>query len=278
MVNAETKLFAILGDPIKHSFSPQIQNKWFKKENFNGVYLAFEPAPKDFDKTIKSLKILNFCGFNITVPYKVKVMKYVDVMDKVAREIGSVNTISIKNNKFYGYNTDYLGFVQDLASKKINLKSKNVLLIGAGGASRAIAYALKVGQVKNAYVVNRTFPKAQELARVFKLKSIDMNKMGNFVCDCDIDLIINGSSCGMKKTDALPFEVGKVKKGLIIYDLIYNKTTPFVKFAKNNGLKFFTGDGMLIYQGAFGFKIWTGKYPDIGVAKKLLKKLFKRKE
>jgi shikimate dehydrogenase len=271
MLNAETKLFAILGCPIKHSFSPQMQNKWFEKENLNCIYLAFEPKHEDLKKTMESLKFLGFQGINITIPHKIEVMKYVDFIDKVAQKIGSVNTLACKGGKLYGYNTDYLGFSQDLNAKKVRLKNKNVLVIGAGGGARAIVYALKESKAKNIYIANRTLKNAEQFAETFKIKAVDMNKVGEVLLS--VDMLVNASACGMKKTDVLPFKADKIKNGLIVYDLIYDKVTPFAKFAENKGLKIFTGAGMLIRQGACGFKIWTGKYPDIEIAERLLKKI-----
>ena len=270
MLNAETKLFAILGYPVKHSFSPQMQNKWFEKEKLNCIYLAFEPPPEYLERAIESLKTLGFQGVNVTIPHKVEVMKYVDFIDEAAEKIGSVNTIAFKNGKLYGYNTDHLGFSQDLAAKKVNLKNKNVLVIGAGGGARAIAHALVSSGAKDVYIANRTLEKAEKLASIFKIKVFDISRAGELLPE--IDLLVNTSACGMKKTDILPFKVDKVKSSLVVYDLIYNKMTPFTRLAGDKGLKIFTGDGMLIQQGACGFKIWTGKYPDIEVAEKLLKK------
>ncbi|MCA6071468.1 MAG: shikimate dehydrogenase [Endomicrobium sp.] len=262
MLNTETKLFAILGYPVKHSFSPQLHNEWFEKEMLNCAYLSFEPDSRNLKKTIESLKVLKFHGFNITVPYKIEAMKYVDFTDKAAKEIGSINTVAVKNDKLCGYNTDHLGFIQDLNAKKINLNNKNVLVVGAGGAARAIAYALKNARAtKDIYIANRTLASAQNLAKTFKVKSIDTNKVSELLSQ--IDLLINCSSCGMKKEDSFPFVIDKIKKSLIVYDLIYNKVTPFVKFAKAKGLKVFTGEGMLVRQGASAFEIWTGKYPKI---------------
>ncbi|OEG71388.1 hypothetical protein ATZ36_14815 [Candidatus Endomicrobiellum trichonymphae] len=269
MLNTKTKLFAILGYPVKHSFSPQMQNKWFEKENLNCIYLAFEPKPEDLKKTVESLKLLGFQGVNITIPHKIEVMKYVDFTDKAVKKIGSINTIAFKGGKLYGYNTDHLGFSQDLTAKKISLKNKNVLVIGSGGGARAILYALKESKVKNIYIANRTLKNAEQLAEIFKIKAIDIKKVGEVLPAAD--LLVNTSACGMKKTDVLPFKADKIKSGLIIYDLIYNKVTPFTKLAENKGLKIFTGVGMLIRQGACGFKIWTGKYPDIEIAERLLR-------
>lgn len=261
MLNTDTKLFAILGYPVKHSLSPQLHNGWFEKEMLNCAYLSFEPDSRNLKKTIESLKILKFRGFNITAPHKIEAMKYVDFVDKAAKKIGSINTVVVKNNKLYGYNTDGSGFIQDLNAKKINLNDKNVLVIGAGGAARAIVYALKNTKVKKIYIANRTLANAQNLAKTLKVKSIDINKASELLSQ--IDLLVNCSSCGMKKEDSLPFIADKVKKSLIVYDLIYSKVTPFVKFAKAKGLEVFTGKGMLVRQGASAFEMWTGKYPKI---------------
>jgi len=271
IINTETKLFAILGYPVKHSLSPQMQNEWFKKENLNCIYLAFESHPDYLEETVKSLKLLKFYGVNVTVPHKIEIMKYVDFLDEAAKKMGSVNTLDFKNNKIYGYNTDYLGFSQDLLAKEINLKNKNVLVIGAGGGARAIVYALKNSETGNIYISNRTLRSAQQLANIFKLNVFDITKVKELLPE--IDLLVNASSCGLKKSDVLPFnDVVRVKSSLVIYDLIFNKVTPFVKFAKRKKLKVFTGEGMLARQGACGFKIWTGKYPDIKFAETFLKK------
>jgi len=269
MLNTQTKLFAILGYPIKHSFSPQMQNGWFQKEGLNCVYLAFEPEPKNLERTIEALKTLNFYGLNVTIPYKTQILKYIDVLDEAAKKIGSINTIVFKDSKLYGYNTDYLGFSRDLMTKRINLVNKNVLIIGSGGASRAVIYALKNARVKSIHITNRTMWKAKKLAKEFNINSFDIKDMEALLTE--IDLLVNTSSCGMKETDALPFSFCKVKESLIVYDLIYGKATPFLKFANDKCLKFFTGSGMLLYQGAYAFEIWTGKYPDIKIAEDFLK-------
>jgi shikimate dehydrogenase len=273
LLNTETILFAILGCPVKHSFSPIMQNKWFEKKRLNCAYLAFEPKDYELKRTIKSLKDLKFRGFNITIPHKVKAMKYVDVIDKSAKKIGSINTVINKNNKLYGYNTDHLGFVRDLKTKKVVVENKNILVIGAGGAARGIVYALKTCKAKNIYMANRTPGKSVKLVKEFKIKSVDINNIKDILDT--IDILINCSSCGMQKDDKLPFSAGKIKRNLIVYDLIYNKKTPFVEFAKRNKLKVFTGEGMLIWQGAYAFNMWTGDFPDITIAKKLLKKFLK---
>jgi len=275
MINTQTKLYAVLGFPIKHSFSPQMQNLWFKQKKLNCAYLSFAVKPEEFAKTLDALKMLGFCGLNITIPHKKQALKLVDVADKAAKTIGAINTIHFKNGKLYGYNTDYSGFLADLSSHKVNLKNKNVLLYGAGGAARAIAYALTTGCGKNRskkiFVADIMHEAAIELSKTFKLTVIDDNKIHGILHN--IDLIVNASACGMEKSHVLPFTVEKINAKAVVYDLIYNKVTPFGKLAKAKKLKYFTGEGMLVRQGAHSFKIWTGINPDAKSALKLLKNL-----
>jgi len=244
-----------------------MQNAWFEKEKLNCAYMPFKVEPKNLKKTVEALKLLGFYGINITIPHKTAVMKYLNHVDKAAKLIGSVNTVAVKNNKLYGYNTDYCGFSSDLALKNIKIKDKTILIFGAGGAARAVIYCVKNNGAKHIYLSNRTHKSAVNLAKEFKAEALDINKIPGILAETD--LIVNASACGMKKTDALPFEISNVKKGAVIYDLIYNKPTPFVKAAKERGIKFYTGEGMLINQGAHGFKIWTGIYPDTKSALRL---------
>ena len=150
-INSQTKIVGIFGHPILHSLSPLIHNKWFEKYKLNYIYTAFDIKPELLKSAVNSIKTLNIAGLNITVPHKVKIIKYLDFIDKDAKAIGSINTIVNKENKLFGYNTDYEGFIKDLEKNKINLKQKTVLVIGAGGASKAIIYAL------NKLKVNKIF-------------------------------------------------------------------------------------------------------------------------
>ncbi|MDR1695544.1 MAG: shikimate dehydrogenase [Endomicrobium sp.] len=268
MLNNETALFAILGYPVKHSFSPQMQNAWFKDKNLNCAYVSFETSPEKLKQTVNSLKLLGFCGINVTIPHKTEIMKYLDFAGIAAKSIGSVNTIAVKNGKLYGYNTDHSGLASDLASKGVKIKEKKVFVFGAGGAARAALYAAK--GAKEVYISNRTFKTAKKLAKEFKAKAVSPDEISEILKRAD--LIINASACGMSANDVLPFKADKLNKNAVIYDFIYGKITPFVKLARKKGLKFFTGEGMLIRQGADGFKIWTGMYPDVKKALDRFKK------
>ena len=274
-VTADTKLLGIFGNPVEHSLSPVMHNDWFAKYKLNCLYLAFDVLPKNLKTAVESIRTLNILGVNVTVPHKVEVMKYLDKIDSAAKSIGSVNTIVNKNNKLYGFNTDWHGFVTDLKFNKIDLKNKNVLVVGAGGASKAILYALKKLHAKKVFLTSRTFEKAKLVAKKYKnISVIDINKISlNFLKD--IDCLVNCSTCGMKKGDKLPFIIKDFNKKIVFYDIIYNKETPFKKFAVKNKIKYFSGEGMLIYQGAVSFDKWTGIFPDTKKTLLLIKKFMR---
>jgi len=274
-VTADTKLLGIFGNPVNHSLSPIMHNDWFTKYKLNCLYVAFDVLPENLKSAVESVKTLNILGVNVTVPHKVEVMKYIDVVDAAARTIGSVNTIVNKKGKLYGYNTDWQGFITDLKSKNINLKNKTILVVGAGGAAKAILYSLNKLKVKRIYLTSRTFDKAKIVAEKYKnISVVDITKISvSFLKD--IDCLVNCSTCGMKKEDKLPFTIKEFNKKIVFYDIIYNKETPFKKFAAKNKIKYFSGEGMLIYQGAVSFDKWTGIFPNTKNTLSLIKKFMR---
>ena len=274
-VNASTKLLGIFGNPVSHSLSPIMHNDWFAKYKLNCLYVAFDVLPENLKSAVESVRTLNISGVNVTVPHKVEVMKYIDTIDDAAKTIGSVNTIVNKNGKLRGYNTDWQGFITDLKSKKINLKNKTVLVIGAGGAAKAILYSLNKLKVKQIYLTSRTFDKAKLIAKKYKnISVIDINKISASFLK-ETDCLVNCSTCGMKKDDKLPFAIKEFNKKIVFYDIIYNKETPFKKFAAKNKIKYFSGEGMLIYQGAVSFDKWTGIFPNTKNTLSLIKKFMR---
>ena len=274
-VTADTKLLGIFGNPVSHSLSPVMHNDWFAKYKMNCLYVAFDVLPKNLKKAVEAIRVLNVLGVNITVPHKVEVMKYIDTVDVAAKAIGSVNTIVNKNGKLYGYNTDWQGFITDLKFKKVDLKNKSVLVVGAGGAAKAILYALTKLRVKKIFLTSRTFDKAKLVAKKYKkISVIDINKISaNFLEN--IDCLVNCSTCGMRKEDKLPFSIKDFNKKIVFYDIIYNKETPFKKFAAKNKIKYFSGEGMLIYQGAVSFEKWTNVFPDTKKTLNIIKKFMR---
>jgi shikimate dehydrogenase len=271
-ITSNTRIIPIFGNPVKHSLSPVMQNAWLSSNKLDFIYLAFAVKPEDLKQAIMSIKILNMAGANITVPYKNDVIKFIDGIDRTAEKIGSVNTIINRNGRLIGYNTDGDGLISDLKSKKIKIQNKIVLVVGAGGASKAVLYALNKLKVKKVYITSRTYKTAEHISRAYKnIIPLEINKIEDDLFS-DTDCIINSSTCGMKKDDKMPFEIKKYKKDLVLYDLIYNKETPFKRFAADKKLKYFSGEGMLVHQGAIAFEMWTKIKPDIKNTFLLLKK------
>ncbi|MFA7074143.1 MAG: shikimate dehydrogenase [Endomicrobiaceae bacterium] len=260
-ITSNTRIIPIFGNPVKHSLSPIMQNNWLISNKLDFIYLAFAVESEDLKQAIQSIKFLNMAGANITVPYKNDVIEFLDGIDKTAEKIGSVNTIVNKNGKLIGYNTDGDGLIADLKSKKINLQNKTILVVGAGGASKAVLYALNKLKVKKIYLTSRTYKTAEAVSHAYKnIIPLKINEIEDNLF-IETDCIINSSTCGMKSNDKMPFHIKRHKKDIILYDLIYNKETPFKKFAADNKLKYFSGEGMLVYQGAIAFEKWTGIKP-----------------
>ncbi|MDR2860755.1 MAG: shikimate dehydrogenase [Elusimicrobiota bacterium] len=269
ILDPETKYFAVLGSPIKQSLSPLIQNHWFKQHKLNCAYLALEVNPKNLKMAVEALKSFGFLGFNLTVPLKTEILPYLNYIDKPAKAIGGVNTVAIRDGKLYGYNTDYSGLEADLASRNVSIKGKSVFIYGAGGASRAVIYTCKHQGAKNIYLANRTYKNAVAIAEKFHIQAIKQDETADYLEKAE--LIFNASSCGLELSDFLPFDINQIRKDSFIYDLICLPRTPFVRLAKKRHLRYDTGEGMLVHQGAQAFKIWLDIDPDIKSAKKVIK-------
>ena len=168
MLNSETKLLGLIGHPVEHSLSPIMHNEALKDKNLNYVYLAFDVSPKNLKHVVSGAKSLGIKGFNITIPYKVDIMNYLDKIDKEAELIGAVNTVKIENDIATGYNTDGLGARMSLEEEIGKVEDRNILIIGAGGASRAVAFEL--AKNNNITIINRTVEK-QELYQKKYLKN-----------------------------------------------------------------------------------------------------------
>ncbi len=277
MIDASTKLIALLGKPVRHSLSPIMHNAAFKDKDLNYVYLAFEVDKENLGKVIEGAKAMGIVGFNVTIPHKIEIMKYLDKLDKEAELIGAVNTIKINKDIAKGYNTDGLGARKALEEKVGEVKDKKILIFGAGGAGRAVAFEL----AKNNFVIiaNRTIEKAKQLAEEIKNKlNTEVEYSGLNVDTEDIDIIINATSVGMKKGDK-PLLTADKLKNKIVMDLVYTPLeTPLLKEAKKANAIAIDGLGMLIYQGALAFKIWTGVEPNVKVMREAILKVLEDKD
>ena len=265
-INWETKLYCLIGHPISKSLSPIIHNNFFKLNNLNSIYLAFDIDEGEIKNTIHALKAINVQGFNVTIPYKIKIMNSLDEISKEAKLIGAVNTVKNENGKLIGYNTDGLGFLKSLEDKNIDIKNKNVLVIGAGGAANAICTSLALAGINKIYINNRNIDKAKKLAKKLKIQFPNLNvNYGdlslNNVFKEEIHMVINCTSVGMyPNIDEIPILLNGFSKDLIVYDIVYKPNkTKLLKIAEDNGYTTIGGLSMLINQGLYSEKIWLDK-------------------
>ena len=271
--NEDFKAVGIIGKPLKQSLSPYLHNYWIKKYGLASYYM---PLPIDNINYLKgAIKKLNFLGLNITIPYKKSIFNQLDTIDEGARKIKAVNTLICINNKLKGFNTDIIGFKKGLLKKKWN-KKRPVIVFGAGGAAEAILYFLKLENIKDITVVNRTKKKAIEIAR--KYKNIKISS--DFKLDIkEAGLIINTSSLGMIGYPELTINLNKVNKEAIIYDIVYNPiNTYIITEAKKNKLEVVTGLDMFLEQARASFEVWFKIKPEINTSliNNIKKKIRKR--
>jgi len=282
MIDAKTKVIGLIGHPVEHSFSPIMHNAAFKDKGLNYVYVAFDVLPENLKYVIDGAKALGIVGFNVTIPHKIEIMKYLDEVDRDAQLIGAVNTIKIEDGRAIGYNTDGIGARIALEEEIGKVKDKNIVIYGAGGAARAVAFEL--AKDNNLVIANRTVEKAEALAKEIaeklnkkfgeevKFAGLDVNLEG-------VDIIINATPIGMHpNVDVEPIvKAENMSKDMVVMDLIYNPLeTVLLKEAKKANAKAINGLGMLIYQGAVAFKIWTGVEPNIEVMKDAIMRQMQR--
>ena len=266
-ITVETKLYGIIGHPIKHSISPDIHNFLFNHFHMNAVYVAFDVEPHMLKYTVEGLKALKIQGCNITLPYKEKIMDYIDEIDEEARIIGAVNTIKLERGKIKGYNTDGRGFITSLKKHVPHMGGKKMAVIGAGGAAKAIIYAL-LKENASVVVLNRTYEKAVKLRE--KFKNIEVYPLSHKEKLKDAEIVINATSCGLNKEDGLLFSPSILKEDAIFYELIYHET-PLQHETKKRGIRTIDGKDMLIEQALISFYIWTGKRASSNQLKEMFK-------
>ncbi|MCM8819421.1 MAG: shikimate dehydrogenase [Candidatus Omnitrophica bacterium] len=268
--------FGLLGYPVKHSLSPIMHTAALKALNIDAEYKLFEVGPKYLKKFISNLAAKNIKGLNVTVPYKEKVFEFVKInkKDNYLYKIGAVNTIVVKDN-LYGHNTDIFGFERDLDEKKINVKNKNVVLLGAGGAAKAVVYVLGKKKIKSISIYDIDEKKSVNLANLINNLFPDIEtKIAYNIEELEIekkDILINATPVGLNENDPCLIAEQLLHKNLIVYDLIYNPPkTKLLLLAEKKGLKAYNGLGMLLYQGVLSFEYFTAKRAPIKIMRKAL--------
>ena len=253
------KKYLVIGNPIKHSLSPKLHNYWIKQNNIDAIYEKKNIIEKELESVITNIRDEKIHGINVTVPYKQKIISFLDNVTPLAEEARSVNTIYKENNNIIGDNTDITGF--DLAIKNSNyeLKNKKIFILGAGGVSPSIIVALRKNGVSKIILGNRTREKAEYLKKQYP--EIEIVNWGETP---KADLIINATSLGLKKEDKIELNYSEIGPNKLFYDVIYNpKQTNFLLEASKFGNKILNGKMMFIYQAQRAFFKWHNILPKI---------------
>jgi shikimate dehydrogenase len=273
------RTYCIIGDPIHYSLSPGMQNAAFAALGLNCTYIAFRVPPSELKESIESLRSINIAGFNVTVPHKVEVMKHLDELDVTAKKAAAVNTVNNIEGIFRGYNTDIHGFIEPLRRRMIDFRGMNVLVLGAGGAARAVIAGLaeESGSISKVVIANRDVERAKELAKIgsglgLKCETISLDRAQS--ASPDSDLVVNATTIGINNEPSV-IDYGHIKKGSIVYDIVYRPvTTSLIENAKYAEANVVYGYEMLVEQGAKAFEIWTGIQAPRDVMKKNLLGMF----
>ncbi|HEU4962677.1 MAG TPA: shikimate dehydrogenase [Bacilli bacterium] len=275
MITSTTQLTGLFGHPVAHSKSPQMHNAAFAHLGLDYAYLAFDVAPEAIGQAVASIRALNLRGVNVTIPHKVAVIPYLDELSEAARLIGAVNTIVHESGKLVGHNTDGIGYLTALREETgFDVRGKKVLLLGAGGACRAVAVQMALEGAALVAIAARDTQKASDLAQHIAKQTAAKTKVLSFLQQdeqeavdtkpqttvADFDLIVNTTPVGMHPhTDAVPLYPAFLQKGQLVSDLIYNpRLTRFLQEAQARGCRISGGLGMFVHQGAHAFELWTG--------------------
>jgi len=268
MITGKTKICALIGDPVEHTMSPAMHNAAFKKLGLDYAYIPFRVKSAELGQAVAGLRALNVRGFNVTIPHKVSVIPFLDELDLSVKKIGAVNTVVNDGGRLKGYNTDGEGFLRALIDKNVKPEGKEVVILGAGGAARAISYNL-AEQGAHLTILNRKqeLDWAENIARLIKKGLGQGVKVGELTPRAlspaleKAHILVNATSVGMSPdSDKTPVPAELLKRSLIVFDIVYNPIeTRLLKEAKVAGAKVISGVDMLAWQGALAFEKWTDR-------------------
>ena len=273
-ITARTNVLCVIGHPIEHSMSPIMHNAALKDLSLDYVYVAFNIPPNDLKKAVLGFKMFSIKGINVTIPYKENIIPYLDEIDPLAEKIGAVNTIKNEGKYLIGKNTDASGAKKALLDAGCEITGKKALILGAGGAAKAVSFAISE-DLDAVYIVNRTEKRAIKLAKDLTNKTtikavgknMSINTLKNLVND--VDILINTTPLGMyPDIEASPISEEILHKNLFVFDIVYNPLeTRLLKEARKIGCKTLGGLDMFVNQGALAFEWWTGKKPNLNLMK-----------
>ncbi len=268
-----SKIFAVIGDPIDHSLSPNIHSAAFRELNLDCSYIAYRIPRGELEEGVEGLKKIKINGFNVTIPHKVEMMKYVDKIDESCSVIGAVNTVSNKDGILKGYNTDMDGFLEPFKKKELPIADTKVLLLGAGGAARAIVAGFAKEKASSITIANRTLDNAIKLAEFSEKIGLNANAIKiEDVKDSakNYDIIVNATSVGLKNEPS-PISLEGINEKTIVYDIVYMPmNTDFIKKAKEENATIIFGYEMLLGQAVRAFEIWHDMEAPYNAMKKAL--------
>ena len=253
------KTYAVIGDPIDHTLSPNIHNAAFRKLEMDCTYIAYKIAKGELAEGVESLKKIKISGFNVTIPHKVEITRYLDKLDENCSIIGAANTVSYENGELKGYNTDMEGFLDPIKKRNIKIENSHVLLLGAGGAARAIVAAFGKEKCDQITIANRTLEKAHELSVFTKkvginVQTISLDEINE--SENNFDFIVNATSIGLKN-ETTPISKKILNSDVVVYDIVYRPmNTDLIKISKESGATIIYGYEMLLGQAIRSFEIW----------------------
>lgn len=274
-ISGRTTVCGIIGDPIEHTMSPVMHNAAFAELGLDYVYIPFRVNKADLSQAVQGMRALNIRGFNVTIPHKVAIMPFLDELDSLAAEIGAVNTVVNDNGVLKGYNTDAYGFLQALRAKA-EPEGKKVVLLGAGGAARAIAFVL-AERGADLVILNRQLEMdwavalARRVSEVFQkdVAALELSRKNLAEVLAGADILVNATSVGMSpEVNETPVPADLLRDGLVVFDIVYNPLkTKLLREAEAAGATTISGIDMLVGQGALAFEKWTGEKARVDIMK-----------
>ena len=286
-VSGKTKICGIIGDPIEHTMSPPMQNAAYKKLGLDYIYLPFHVRPEQLAQAVDGLRAINVRGFNVTIPHKVSIIPMLDGLDPQAEKIGAVNTVVNEDGELRGYNTDAPGFLRALLEQGVEPRGKNIVVIGAGGASRAVSYILAENDA-SLTILNRQLELdwAEHIAELIredfgkKVRVMELTK--DFLEDAlqGADILVNATSVGMSPAgDVSPVPAELLKPDMYVFDVVYNPVkTRLLREAGEAGARTISGVDMLVWQGVLAFEKWTGQSAPVDIMRKEALKALEKSE
>ena len=273
-VTGRTRVVGIIGDPVAHSRSPAMHNAAFAALGLDWVYVPLPVEAADVGAAVAAVRALGLAGINVTVPHKEAVLPHLDALTPLARRVGAVNTIINRNGRLLGDNTDVHGFAMTLRQQRVRLRGRTALVIGAGGAARAVLAALADAGVARIVIANRTAARAAALARRVRgpqRRVVALPALTDPEVLADVALVVNTTSLGLHGNDFPPLATAATPPTCVFIDLLYGRDTAFLRMARSARRRACDGGEMLLHQGARAFTSWTGRRAPIAVMRTVLR-------